>query len=127
MQLPAETTLADGTVATTTPAPVVEEPQERKKKETWIEGHYQYIIMIVILVVAIVVIWIGACWWRKRYLRKRELGFELRPPHQPWVGTSDNTSPYGGNGGGGFDPKEGMIGSAVPVKSKKKWIVHTRT
>lgn len=60
-----------------------------------IQSHYQWVIMAVILIVAIVGGWIAACIFRKRYLRKRELNFELRAPHQPWVGTVDNTSPYG--------------------------------
>ncbi|KAL7935419.1 hypothetical protein V8C35DRAFT_299420 [Trichoderma chlorosporum] len=39
----------------------------------WISNHYQWVIMLVILVVGIAGIWIGACVWRRRYLRKREL------------------------------------------------------
>ena len=82
-----------------------------------IEEHYPYIIMIVILVVAIVVGWILAAYFRKRYLKKRELNFELRPPHQPWVGASDNTNPYSGNGGGG----QGWGKDGTEVKVKRGW------
>ncbi|KAL6693999.1 hypothetical protein J3F84DRAFT_378323 [Trichoderma pleuroticola] len=39
----------------------------------WISTHYQWVIMLVILVVGIAGIWIGACIWRRRYVRRREL------------------------------------------------------
>lgn len=39
----------------------------------WISNHWQWVVMLVILVVGIAGIWIGACIWRRRYLRKREL------------------------------------------------------
>lgn len=38
-----------------------------------ISNHWQWVVMLVILVVGIAGIWIGACIWRRRYLRKREL------------------------------------------------------
>ncbi|KAH0491058.1 hypothetical protein TgHK011_002503 [Trichoderma gracile] len=39
----------------------------------WISNHWQWVVMLVILVVGIAGIWIGACIWRRRYLRNREL------------------------------------------------------
>lgn len=38
-----------------------------------ISNHWQWVIFIVVLVVGIAGIWIGACIWRRRYIRKREL------------------------------------------------------
>ncbi|KAH6608465.1 hypothetical protein Trco_001811 [Trichoderma cornu-damae] len=38
----------------------------------WISGHWQWVVMLVILVVGITSIWIGACIWRRRYVRNRE-------------------------------------------------------
>ncbi|KAL7783887.1 hypothetical protein V8C37DRAFT_26325 [Trichoderma ceciliae] len=39
----------------------------------WISNHWQWVVMLVILVVGIAGIWIGACIWRRRYVRSREL------------------------------------------------------
>lgn len=33
--------------------------------------------MIIVLVVAIIVIWVGAFWWRRRHLRKKDLKHSL--------------------------------------------------
>ncbi|KFX90332.1 hypothetical protein V495_05305 [Pseudogymnoascus sp. VKM F-4514 (FW-929)] len=106
------------------------------KKKTWIEAHYQYVIMIVIIVLAIVFGWIAAAFFRRRYLRKRELNYEMRPPTAPWVtGHTGPTGPYGGNGGGFGDSGAGkeaammttpMTASQVK-KEKKKWFVGERT
>jgi hypothetical protein len=88
--------------------------------------------MIVILAIAIIGGWILACIFRKRYLRKKELNYELRPPVTPWADGRGN-SPYGGNGGGGgvdADKEANMMTSALPeesVKPKKKWTVSQRT
>lgn len=42
-----------------------------------LSNHYQWVIFLVIMVVAIVGIWVGACLWRKRYLRKRDRQYAL--------------------------------------------------
>jgi len=38
----------------------------------WLSNHWQWIVMLVVLTVAIVGIWVGACIWRRRYLKKKE-------------------------------------------------------
>ncbi|OBT70110.1 hypothetical protein VE03_00481 [Pseudogymnoascus sp. 23342-1-I1] len=104
------------------------------KKKTWMESHYQYVIMIVIIVVAFVGGWILAAFFRKRYLRKRELNYEMRPPTAPWVtGHSGPAGPYGGGGfGDGAAGKEAAM-MTTPMtaahvrKEKKKWFVSERT
>lgn len=97
-----------------------------------IDTHYQWVIMIVVLGIAFVGGWIAACFFRRRYLRKRELNFEMRPPNAPWV--TGHTGPYGAglDGMGGDLGKEGtMMTSAMPAaeikKEKKKWVVNERT
>ncbi|EPE28103.1 hypothetical protein GLAREA_04894 [Glarea lozoyensis ATCC 20868] len=52
---------------------------------SWFSTHWQYVVMLIILIVAIVGGWIGACIWRRAYLRKRERQYELRPPAIPWA------------------------------------------
>lgn len=53
--------------------------------DTWLSTHYQWVIFLVIIVLAIVGIWVGACIWRRRYLRKKDrqyaLGKALGNPH----------------------------------------------
>jgi hypothetical protein len=41
--------------------------------------------MLIILIIAIVGGWVGACIWRRAYLRKKERQYELRPPAIPWA------------------------------------------
>ncbi|EHA49495.1 hypothetical protein MCOR27_000883 [Pyricularia oryzae] len=43
----------------------------------WLSSHWQWVVMIVILVVGISCIWIGACVWRRRYIRKRDRQYAL--------------------------------------------------
>lgn len=49
--------------------------------------------MLVVLVVAIVGGWIGACVWRRAYIRKREREFELRPPAAPFAPSQEHNIP----------------------------------
>ncbi|OBT88011.1 hypothetical protein VE02_02920 [Pseudogymnoascus sp. 03VT05] len=104
------------------------------KKKTWIEAHYQYVIMIVIIVVAIVGGWIAAAFFRRRYLRKRELNYEMRPPTAPWAtGHSGPGGPYGAGGFGesGAGKEAAMMTTPMTAaqvkKEKKKWFVSERT
>ncbi|KAF4589720.1 integral membrane protein [Ophiocordyceps camponoti-floridani] len=48
----------------------------------WLSHHWQWVIMLVILVVGIAGIWIGACVWRRRYLRNKDQ-LLLNQKHQP--------------------------------------------
>ena len=99
-----------------------------------IATHYKYVIMIVIIVLAIVGGWVAAVFFRRRYLRKRELNYEMRPPTAPWVtGHTGPTGPYGAGGfGDGAAGKEAAMmttpmTAAQVQKEKKKWIVGART
>lgn len=85
--------------------------------------------MIVVLVVGIAAIWIGACVWRRRYLRKKDQ-MALAPKHSggatnpswgPTVPGSESTTPmtYG------RDPERSL--TEKPKKEKKKWTVGRRT
>lgn len=35
-------------------------------------NHWQWVVMLIVLVVAIAGIWVGACIWRRQYLKKKE-------------------------------------------------------
>jgi hypothetical protein len=99
--------------------------------------------MIVVLILAIIGGWILACLLRRRYIRKREREFELRPPATPWVAGNGHPSatggPYGGGAGAGMKgkSKESTEGTFIsrPIQSprmgtpagEKKWVVTERT
>lgn len=87
--------------------------------------------MIVIIVVAIVGGWIAAAFFRRRYLRKRELNYEMRPPNQPWVtGHTGPTGPYGfGESPAGKEAAmmTTPMTAAQVKKEKNKWTVGSRT
>lgn len=68
----------------------------------WLSNHWQWVIFLVIMVVAIIGIWIGACIWRRRYLRKKDRQFSLGQKHSgsashpswgPGVGPDSEAAP----------------------------------
>jgi hypothetical protein len=117
-----------------------------------ISGHWQWILAVIILALAIIVGWIIACLLRRRYLRKKEREYELRPPVAPWANGAP-AHPVAGVGAapGPYPPtnrtvrkgkdKEnteggGFVGSPLASprsfgggaeKKEKKWIVKERT
>jgi hypothetical protein len=42
-----------------------------------LSNHWKWVVMLVILVVGIAGIWVGACIWRRRYLKKKDRMYEL--------------------------------------------------
>jgi hypothetical protein len=116
----------------------------------WLSGHWKWVVMIVILVVAIVGIWIGACIWRRRYLKKKDRqtslgqkhsGSASRPSWGPPVTGSGNFAGTGAVPGdqasdrGSRRLSRGMFNAAPTSsvfeeekpKEKKKWTVRERT
>ncbi|KAL8294629.1 hypothetical protein RB597_007753 [Gaeumannomyces tritici] len=62
----------------------------------WMSNHWQWVVFLVIMVVGIAGIWIGACIWRRRYLRKKDRQYAL--------GKRLGEAGVGGNGGGATTP-----------------------
>lgn len=104
----------------------------------WISNHWRWVIGIVILVVAIVGIWIGACIWRRRYLRRKERarGFDKHSSQSAFpapggstvhVATPGSGAPH--HAGDASGPGMFMSNSNAPYeeKPKKKWTVMSRT
>ncbi|OAQ95514.1 integral membrane protein [Purpureocillium lilacinum] len=100
----------------------------------WLSNHWQWVIMLVVLVVGIAGIWIGACIWRRRYLRKKDRqtslgqkhsGSASRPSWGPAVTGSDAATPMN------FAPDTERAAYAAEkprkTKEKKKWTVSQRT
>jgi hypothetical protein len=88
------------------------------------------------MVVAIVGIWVGACIWRRRYLRKKDRAYALGKGLARETG-SGRVVPNAGESGsvhvpqaGMFEPapltSAGVYGEKEP-KGKKKWTVRERT
>ncbi|KAH7150389.1 hypothetical protein B0J13DRAFT_287876 [Dactylonectria estremocensis] len=114
---------------------------------TWLSNHYQWVIMLVILVVGIAGIWIGACIWRRRYLRKKDRQRSLGQKHSgsashpswgPGVGSGSVAAPHDP----GYDSQRNshaILTANTPVatpplvqeksapKNKKRWVVNERT
>ncbi|KAL7942543.1 hypothetical protein V8C42DRAFT_331310 [Trichoderma barbatum] len=61
----------------------------------WISTHWQWVVMLVILIVGITGIWIGACIWRRRYVRNRELRRQAGGNTESW-GSGIPTTESGG-------------------------------
>jgi len=101
----------------------------------WLSNHWQWVIMLVVLVVAIAGIWIGACVWRRRYLRKKDRQTSLGQKHSgsashpswgPAVTGSDSATPMAYNAG--QDTEHAVATTEKPQKTnQKKWTVNERT
>jgi hypothetical protein len=103
---------------------------------TWLDNHYQWVIFLVIMVVAIVGIWVGACVWRRRYIRKKDRVYALNS-NLAHATESGRVVPNGGSSAGSVHvPGPGMFDPA-PISSagiygeksekKKKWTFGGRT
>lgn len=101
-----------------------------------LSNHWQWVIMLVILVVAIAGIWIGACIWRRKYLRKKDRQTSLGQKHSgsttnpswgPAITGSESATPMANNAAG-RDPERGVVTEkSRNTKQKKKWTVTQRT
>lgn len=98
--------------------------------------------MLIVLFLAISIIWVGACLYRRHYIRNREREIEMRPPvawgpHQTQAaqGGPGYSSGMGGAGvkGKGKENVNVMTTNYAEMgehrlgKPKKKWIVKERT
>lgn len=90
------------------------------------------------MVVAIVGIWVGACIWRRRYLRKKDRQYALGR-NLAHATESGRVVPNASNAGSLHVPGAGFFQPAPlsaarvyedhekPRKEKKKWVVKERT
>lgn len=131
VQQPVAQTTGTGTgtgTATSTATAKPVQAQNNGGSQTWIEGHYQWVIFLVVMVVAIVGIWVGACIWRRRYLRKRDRQYALGT-NLAHATESGRVVPNGSNAGSIHRPGAGMFDPAPlssagvynEEKHKKKW------
>lgn len=90
-----------------------------------LSNHWQWVIFLVVMVVGIAGIWIGACIWRRRYLRKRDRqttlgqkhsGSAKRPSWGPGVSASGSGSvaPAGTYDTSAYEPNRTAPGVFVP-------------
>jgi hypothetical protein len=102
-----------------------------------ISVHWPWLLGIILIILAIVLGWILACFFRRRYLAKKEREFELRPPAAPWVNGQGahagvGTGPYPETSGAlKGKAKEGAFRPGTPPRSpggvREKWVVKERT
>ncbi|KAG5926640.1 hypothetical protein E4U42_003077 [Claviceps africana] len=101
----------------------------------WLSNHWQWVIMLVILVVGIAGIWIGACVWRRRYLRKRDRQTSLEQKHSGSISNPSWGPEITGSDSAthktflpGRDAESGIVNEkSQKGKQKKKWTVSQRT
>ncbi|KAH7312451.1 hypothetical protein B0I35DRAFT_56612 [Stachybotrys elegans] len=106
----------------------------------WLSNHWQWVIMLVILVVGITGIWVGACIWRRRYLRKRDRQATLTQKqsgsanHPSWGPDAAAAATAGtGNSAGpgifmpGTAAADGNYEEKTTQSRVKKWLVSERT
>ncbi|OAA55758.1 hypothetical protein ISF_07863 [Cordyceps fumosorosea ARSEF 2679] len=127
-----------GTTSTSGAATGNKSSSNNNKSGDWISNHWQWVIMLVVLIVVIAGVWIGACIWRRRYLRRKDRqtslgqkqsGSASRPSWGPNAGTggipaSDSASPmnYSGSAEAAYPKFE-----STEKPKKKKWTVTSRT
>ncbi|KAK6208226.1 hypothetical protein LQW54_007007 [Pestalotiopsis sp. IQ-011] len=100
----------------------------------WMSNHWKWVIMIVIVVVGIGGIWIGACIWRRKYLKKKDRMYELGKGLPSTVAVNAQGKLVG-PGAARADGQPGlfMSGPAAgeeaekPKKERKRWNVIQRT
>lgn len=113
----------------------------------WLSNHWKWVIMLVILVVGITGIWIGACIWRRRYIRKRDRqnslgqkqsGSVRHPSWGPGVGSGSEAPDPAPAGYDSQRNSHAVLTAGAPAsssasqekpakKNKKKWTVSERT
>jgi hypothetical protein len=92
----------------------------------WLSTHWRWVIMLVIIVVGIAGIWIGACIWRRRYIKKKERarafgkhsGSASRPSWGPGVGGPAAAHPAYGPGAAAASAQRksgGLAATATPA------------
>lgn len=96
-----------------------------------LSNHWQWVVFLVIMVVAVIGIWIGACIWRRRYLKKKDRQYSLgmkqsgSTSRPSWGPGMDPEHPE--VGGQGVFPAQAPVAEKLASKPKKKWLVGDRT
>ncbi|KAI0125870.1 hypothetical protein BJ170DRAFT_451487 [Xylariales sp. AK1849] len=100
----------------------------------WLSTHWKWVIMIVVIVVGIAGIWIGACIWRRKYLKKKDRMYELGKglPSTIAVNTQGQLvgpgAPKNSGQPGSFMSGPGNAAyNEKPKKERKRWNVTQRT
>jgi uncharacterized protein YneF (UPF0154 family) len=105
-----------------------------------LDTHWRWVIMLVVVFVAIVGGWIAACFFRRRYIRRKEKEIEMRPPvawgpHQMQGMTGGynygdgvtDSSKGGKSHAGGLDKELGVVATPAEGKRESKgWLKKSR-
>ncbi|KAH8788040.1 hypothetical protein F5883DRAFT_597723 [Diaporthe sp. PMI_573] len=79
---------------------------------SWLDGHWRWVVFIIVMVLGIAGIWIGAAFWRRSYLRKKDRQYALGKNIAQRTGSGQNT--YGGESGGTPTRSEGSMHPGRP-------------
>ncbi|KAI1382040.1 hypothetical protein F4677DRAFT_12912 [Hypoxylon crocopeplum] len=132
----AAATTTTSTSATSSSTGAADSSSSQAGNGDWLSTHWKWVIMIVIIVVGIIGIWVGACIWRRKYLKKKDRMYELGKglPSNVAVNTQGNLvgpgardSQYSNNQGMFMSGSGGAAYSEKPKKERKKWTVTHRT
>ncbi|KAH8815431.1 hypothetical protein F5884DRAFT_817768 [Xylogone sp. PMI_703] len=109
--------------------------QSQNANQGWWQGHWKWVVMLIVIVIAIVGGWVGAAFWRKQYLRKKEREIEMRPP-VTWSGPPGSAPGAFGYGDGVVDQSTGQpyynkeatgMTPANNTRQSKGWLGRPRT
>jgi hypothetical protein len=111
-----------------------------------ISTHWKWVVFIVVMVLGIAGIWVGACIWRRHYLRKKDRQYALgkalaaqQAPGGPAPGASQRSvhlpraglfAPASISTANVYDIEKTTAEATAknrPKKERKKWIVGERT
>ncbi len=83
--------------------------------------HLRWVVMLIIVFVGIAGIWVGACIWRRKYLKKKDRMYELGKglPSSVAVNTQGNLVGPGVGRDGPYANNPGLFASA-PVGEKTR-------
>ncbi|KAL5606478.1 hypothetical protein BROUX41_002885 [Berkeleyomyces rouxiae] len=84
----------------------------KKVYDSWIDGHWKWVVAIVVIFFLIVGCWVGACIWRRSYLRKKDRMYELGKG----IPTSNSATNFPG-----ADASPDGIQSASNLEKLSKW------
>ncbi|RYP57086.1 hypothetical protein DL769_009706 [Monosporascus sp. CRB-8-3] len=89
---------------------------------TWFETHVRWVVMIIIVFVGITGIWVGACIWRRKYLKKKDRMYELGKglPSSIAVNTQGNLVGPGVSRNSKYANSPGMFMSGPSAEKTRK-------
>lgn len=89
---------------------------------SWFDTHMKWVVMLIIVFIGITGIWVGACIWRRKYLKKRDRMYELGKglPSSIAVNTQGNLVGPGMEKNGKLSGNQGLFGSGSDAEKVRR-------